>query len=196
MIKHTALTLALEEINLIFDLPYICVHGGVCVEPARALYHRAKRNPAASPPPQKVPASSIHPSIQPCIHPSIHLCSKLYQPKRDILQLKPLHTLLIIWLAFGAREYKPIRGKCHYQTYASSDRAYGAADWIWNDAPVPRQYAHLQTPPETHKRCNRLTLTFHYPIGGIEDHVGVRHLPVRLMSPGERILFLFAEEAA
>lgn len=55
------------EINLILDYPYHCRHVGVCGELACALYQRAKRNHAASPPPQKVPASSIHTSIHPTI---------------------------------------------------------------------------------------------------------------------------------
>lgn len=31
------------------------------------------------------------------------------------------------------------------------------------------------------------TPTFHYPIGGVQDHVSVRHLHGQWMSPGERV---------
>lgn len=64
-------------------------------------------------------ACLIHPHIHPSNHPLS--CSKLDQTKLHILQLESLYTLLIIWLPFGAHEHKPIRGKCHYQTYASSN---------------------------------------------------------------------------
>lgn len=31
----------------------------------------------------------------------------------------------------------------------------------------------------------KYALTFHYPIGGVQDHVSVRHLHGQWMSPGE-----------